>query len=84
MTGFFPATAMPDHTFHGVPDKTGLARTVREVLASRGRFVVVNWYPMSREETQVLGSPVAPPRRCVALQSRPGRMWSLGGFCSRK
>lgn len=51
------------NTFHGVPDKTGLAREVREVrevLVSGGRFVVVNWHPMPREDTRVLGQPRGP------------------------
>lgn len=48
------------NTFHGVPDKTGLARTVREVLVPEGKFAVVNWYPAPREETPVLGAPRGP------------------------
>lgn len=48
------------NTFHGVPDKTGLARTVREMLASGGKFAVVNWHPIPREQTQILGQPRGP------------------------
>jgi len=43
------------NTFHGVPDKTGLARVVRSVLKPGGRFIVVNWHARPREETPVLG-----------------------------
>ena len=48
------------NTFHGVPRKTDLARTVREVLVPRGIFVVVNWHPLPREQTRVLGQPRGP------------------------
>ena len=48
------------NTFHGVPDKTGLAREVWSVLKSGGRFGVVNWHPRPREETTVSGLPRGP------------------------
>lgn len=48
------------NTFHGAPDKTALAREVAMALKPNGRFVIVNWYPMPREETTVLGEPRGP------------------------
>jgi len=48
------------NTFHGVPDKTALAREVVAVLKPAGRFAIVNWYPLPREETIVLGQPRGP------------------------
>ncbi len=48
------------NTFHGVPDKTGLAHAVYSVLKLGGEFIVVNWYPRPREETVVLGQPRGP------------------------
>ncbi len=48
------------NTFHGVPDKTGLARAVYRALAPGGRFALVNWYRRPREETTVLGQPRGP------------------------
>jgi len=48
------------NTFHGVPDKTALARAVSGVLAPGGRFAVVNWYPLPREQTRVSGEPRGP------------------------
>ena len=48
------------NTFHGVPDKTGLAREVWSVLKPGGRFAVINWHPVAREETTVLGLPRGP------------------------
>ncbi|HVC29758.1 MAG TPA: class I SAM-dependent methyltransferase [Steroidobacteraceae bacterium] len=48
------------NTFHGVPDKTGLARAAHAVLKLEGCFVVVNWHARPREETPVLGQPRGP------------------------
>lgn len=48
------------NTFHGVPDKTAMARAVARVLAPGGRFAVVNWHARPRAETPVLGAPRGP------------------------
>ena len=48
------------NTFHGVPDKTALSREVAAVLQAAGRFAIVNWYPVAREDTPVLGQPRGP------------------------
>ncbi len=48
------------NTFHGVPDKTAMARTVAAVLKPRGQFAIVNWHPLPRERTVVLGKPRGP------------------------
>ena len=48
------------NTFHGVPDKTGLSRTVHDVLRKGGRFAIINWYRRPREETTVLDQPRGP------------------------
>ena len=48
------------NTFHGVPDKTRLARGVAAVLKPGGRFIVINWHRRPREETTVLGQPRGP------------------------
>ena len=48
------------NTFHGVPDKTGLARAVHQALEAGGRFAIVNWHRRPREETTVLGQPRGP------------------------
>jgi SAM-dependent methyltransferase len=48
------------NTFHGVPDKSRLARAVAAVLQPNGRFAVINWHRRSREETIVLGQPRGP------------------------
>lgn len=33
------------NTFHGVPDKTALAKVVRLALKDSGCFGIINWYP---------------------------------------
>ena len=48
------------NTFHGVPDKGRLCRSVATALKPGGRFVVVNWRRCLREETTVLGKPRGP------------------------
>lgn len=48
------------NTFHGVPDKTALAKVVRSVLKDKACFGIINWYPKPREETPVLGKPRGP------------------------
>ncbi len=48
------------NTFHGAPDKTGLARGVAATLKPGGRFAVVNWHAKPREDTTVLGEPRGP------------------------
>ncbi len=56
------------NTFHGVPDKAGLARAVHDVLEPGGLFAIINWYPYPREETTVLGQPRGPD---TELRMRP-------------
>lgn len=48
------------NTFHGVPDKTALAREIAAALKPNGRFAIVNWHPIAREKTPVLGQPRGP------------------------
>ena len=48
------------NTFHGVQHPTDLARAVSRVLRPGGRFCVVNWNALPREQTSVLGQPRGP------------------------
>lgn len=48
------------NTFHGVPDKTALAKAAHQVLKMGGHFAIINWYRRPREETSVLGKPRGP------------------------
>ena len=57
------------NTFHGAPNKIELAHTVRAVLKPEGRFAVINWYPLPREQTIVLGKPRGP---ATAMRMSPG------------
>ena len=48
------------NTFHGVPDKTALAREIAAILEPPGRFTIINWHRIPREQTSVLGQPRGP------------------------
>jgi SAM-dependent methyltransferase len=70
------------NTFHGVPDKTGLARAAATLLKPGGRFVVVNWYPLPHEQTTVLGQPRGPKTELrmapsdVTAAVEPADLWA--------
>ena len=49
------------NTFHGIAEPEAFAAEVKRALAPGGRFIVVNWYPASRDETPVAGEPRGPP-----------------------
>jgi SAM-dependent methyltransferase len=70
------------NTFHGAPAQTELARGVAAVLRPGGRFAVVNWYPLPREKTTVLGQPRGPrtglrmaPEQVRAVVEPAGFAW---------
>ena len=48
------------NAFHGVPERTRLARGVAEALKADGHFAIVNWHARPREETTILGEPRGP------------------------
>ena len=48
------------NAFHGVPDKTRLAESVRGALKPSGQLSIVNWHTRPREQTTVLGEPRGP------------------------
>jgi SAM-dependent methyltransferase len=48
------------NAFHGVPEKTRLARAVARTLVPHGRFAIVNWHACPREQTTILGEPRGP------------------------
>jgi len=43
-----------------VYQKTALAKEISAVLEPAGRFAIINWYPIAREKTPVLGKPRGP------------------------
>lgn len=48
------------NAFHGVPERTRLARSVFDALKPGGHFAIVNWHARPREETTILGEPRGP------------------------
>jgi SAM-dependent methyltransferase len=48
------------NTLHGAPDKPALSRQVAAVVRPGGRFGIVNWRRLHREDTTVLGEPRGP------------------------
>lgn len=48
------------NTFHGIPDRRGLAGAVAALLEPNGQFGIVNWHRRPRAETLVLGQPRGP------------------------
>ena len=68
------------NTFHGVPDKTGLAKAVHDVLKPDGRFAIVNWHRRPREETTVLGQPRGPDTELRMAPEDVQRVVEPAGF----
>jgi predicted methyltransferase len=62
------------NTFHGVPDKTALSKAVYAALRPGGRFAIINWHCLPREETPVLGQPRGPD---TALRMEPDEVRAL-------
>jgi ubiquinone/menaquinone biosynthesis C-methylase UbiE len=48
------------NAFHGVPDRSRLAKAVASVLKPGGLFAIVNWHERPREGTMILGEPRGP------------------------
>lgn len=49
------------NTFHGIAEPTPFVEQVFDVLRPGGRFIVVNWQPVPKEETPLVGEPRGPP-----------------------
>ncbi|WP_435079175.1 class I SAM-dependent methyltransferase [Halococcus sp. AFM35] len=49
------------NTFHGVENQLDLAEQAYRALRPAGRFVIVNWHDVPREETTVAGTERGPP-----------------------
>lgn len=48
------------NTFHGVPQKSLMLGAIASVLKPKGLLAIVNWLPLPRDETVVLGKPRGP------------------------
>lgn len=68
------------NTFHGVPDKTALALEVAAALKPDGRLTIVNWYPLQREQTTVLGQPRGPKTEMRLSPEQTRTMVEPAGF----
>lgn len=68
------------NTFHGVGDQEGLAVAVHDVLEPGGRFVVVNWHDLPREETTVTGAVRGPPTELRMTPDETREVVEAAGF----
>ena len=68
------------NTFHGAPDKTGLAREVAAVSKHGARLAVVNWHARPREQTTVLGKPRGPATELRMTPADVQRVIEPAGF----
>ena len=76
------------NAFHGVPEKTRLARAVMQALRPRGRFAIVNWHARPREQTTILGEPrgpatelrMTPQATCAAVEPAGFQLHQLVGL----
>ncbi|ELZ41768.1 methyltransferase type 11 [Halorubrum saccharovorum DSM 1137] len=53
--------ALLANAFHGIEDRAAFVEAVADALAVGGRFAVVNWRDVPREETTIGGEPRGPP-----------------------
>ena len=68
------------NTFHGVPDKETLGKSMLSVLKPQGKLAVVNWHKRQREETTVLGLPRGPKSEMRMAPSEVNDILSPLGF----
>ncbi len=72
------------NTFHGVPDQSGLAHVVKAKLRPGGCFGIVNWYPLAREQTPVLGRPRGPATEMRMSPAEVSAVVEPAGFRTAK
>ena len=68
------------NSFHGVPDRERLARTVGGVLKPGGYFAIVNWHLLPRERTTVLGEPRGPQSELRLSPEQTVKAVTTGGL----
>jgi ubiquinone/menaquinone biosynthesis C-methylase UbiE len=68
------------NAFHGVPDKTRLARAVHDILKPGGLFAIISWHARSREQTTVLGEPRGPATELRMTPNQTIASVELGGL----
>jgi len=68
------------NTFHGVPDKMGLAREAAAVLEDSGMFIIINWSNKPQEETMVQGTPRGPKTEMRLSAQQTAGLVTPAGF----
>lgn len=72
------------NTFHGVPDPTALLASIRRVLRSSARLGLINWHPLERERTPVLGQARGPATRMRLGVTRTRSLVEGAGFYTER
>lgn len=72
------------NAFHGVPDKTRLARAVANALGPHGLFAIINWHARPRDETTILGEPRGPVTELRMTPEATSAAVEPAGFRSRQ
>ena len=68
------------NVFHGVPERSRLARAVHDVLRPGGLFAIVNWHAKPREQTTVLGEPRGPATELRITPEQTVASVEMGGL----
>jgi ubiquinone/menaquinone biosynthesis C-methylase UbiE len=68
------------NAFHGVPERTRLARAVANALEPHGHFAIVNWHAQPREQTTILGEPRGPATELRMTPEATRAAVERGGF----
>ena len=68
------------NSFHRVGDRMSLSRTVGETLRPGGRFAIVNWHQLSREQTTVRGRPCGPRSELRLSPEQTVKIVKAGGL----
>lgn len=72
------------NTFHGVPEKRLLAHGVANALREQGRFIVINWHAIPREQTRVLNEPRGPGTEARMSPAQLRSIVEQAGFTQRE
>lgn len=70
------------NSFHGVPDRERLVRTVGQALKLGGHFAIINWHQLPREQTTVLGQPRGPKSELRLSPEQTVKAVEAGGLKS--
>lgn len=69
------------NTFHGVPDRAGFVSVLARCLKPGGRVGLLNWRPLPRDATTVLGEARGPATELRLGPEETMAALSSGGFC---